>query len=255
MLPSQRSVPGSANWKPNWFTRDRNNIQPTEAGKKLYAHAESILNAWNRAQLNIALEDDQRTHIIIAGVPSLWDILLTGWITKINKQFPDIVLSCEAMSQDFLYRGLMEGTVDIGFTYDPPRQDIIAIKKIPINLVMVSSHPKLNAQQAVTADYIYVDWGTSFATVHANFFGEAPVPPLRTGLGQFALTLINKRGGSAYLPEKLVQEEIKNGSLYRVPDAPTIRREAHALYRHGCDRENLVRELFKKCQFNSPSAK
>lgn len=237
------------------FTRDRNNIQPTEAGKKFYAHAESILNAWNRAQLNIALEDDRRAHIIIAGIPSLWDILLTGWITKINRRFPDIVLTCEAISQEALFRGLLEGTVDIGFTYDPPHQDIIVIKKIPINLVMVSSHPKLTAQQAVTADYIYVDWGTSFATVHANFFGDAPVPPLRTGLGHFALDLINRRGGSAYLPAKLVQGEIKSGTLYQVPDAPTIRREAHALYRQDCDRENLIREVFKKCQFNSPSAK
>ena len=237
------------------FTRDRNNIQPTVAGQKFYSHAESILNAWNRAQLNIALQDDKRSHIVVAGVPSLWDILLSGWIAKINRQFPNIVLSCEAQSQDALFRGLMEGTVDLGFTYEPPHQDFVSVKKIPINLVMVSSHSGLNAQQAVDTDYIYVDWGTSFATVHAGFFSDAPIPPLRIGLSHIALDLINKRGGSAYLPEKLVREGIKKGSLYNVADAPTIRRDAHAVLKEGCENENLIKELLKKCQFNSTSGK
>lgn len=231
------------------FTRDRNNIQPTAAGQKFYTHAESILNAWNRAQLNLALEDDKRSHIVVAGIPSLWDILLSGWIAKINRQFPDIVLSCEELSQNALFRGLMEGTVDIGFAYDPPHQEFVSIKKVPINLVMVSSHPNLTARQAIDTDYIYVDWGTSFATVHAGFFSDAPIPPLRIGLGHIALALIDKRGGSAYLPEKLVKERIKKGSLYSVSDAPTIRREAHAILREGCENETLIKELLKKCQF------
>lgn len=237
------------------FTRDRNNIQPTAAGQKFYSHAESILNAWNRAQLNIALEDDRRSHIVIAGIPSLWDILLSAWIANINKKFPDVVLSCEALSQDALFRGLMEGTVDIGFTYEPPQQDLVSIKNIPINLVMVSSHPGLTAQQAVGTDYIYVDWGTSFATAHASFFSDSPIPPLRIGLSHIALDLINRRGGSAYLPEKLVQEGIKKGSLYRVADAPTIRREARATVRGDGESEILIKEIFKKCQFNPSSVK
>ena len=237
------------------FTRERNNIQPTAAGQKFYSHAESILNAWNHAQLNIALEDDKRSHLVIAGTPSLWDILLSGWIAKINKQFPDVVLSCEAMSQDTLFRGLVEGTVDVGFTYEPPHQEFISVKTIPINLVMVSSHPKLKAQQAVATDYVYVDWGTSFATAHASYFSDSPIPPVRIGLSHIALDLINKRGGSAYLPEKLVQAGIKSGSLYKVLDAPTIRREAHAILREGSENEILIQEIFKKCQFSSPSGK
>ena len=237
------------------FTRDRNNIQPTVAGQKFYSHAESILNAWNRAQLNIALEDDKRSHIVVAGIPSLWDILLSGWIAKVNRQFPDVVLSCEAQSQDALFRGLMEGTVDLGFAYEPPHQEFVSVKKIPINLVMVSSRPGMTAQQAVNNDYIYVDWGTSFATVHAGLFAEAPIPPLRIGLSHIALDLINNRGGSAYLPEKLVREGIKAGSLYNVAEAPTIRREAHAILREGCENEILIKELLKKCQFNSTSSK
>jgi len=230
------------------FTRDRNNIQPTVAGQKLFSHAESILNAWNRAQLNIALEDDKRIHIVIAGIPSLWDIFLSDWIIKINEQFPDVIISCEALSHDLLSLHLIEGIVDIGFTYEPPQHnEIVSVKNIPINLIMVSSYPALIAEEAITRDYIYVDWGTSFAAAHASYFPDSPISPLRTGLSHITIGLIKKRGGTAYLPETIVENDLKNSRLYLVTDAPIIQREAHVIYRKGCEREELIREILGKC--------
>lgn len=230
------------------FTRDRNNIQPTAAGRKFFAHAESILNAWNRAQLNIALEDDKRIHIFIAGIPSLWDIFLGDWIIRVKELFPDVVLSCEALTHETLAQNLIGGIVDIGFTYEPPQhQSIVSARSIPINLIMVSTHPDIGAQQAVNEDYIYVDWGTSFAAAHASYFTDSPVPPLRIGLGHIALGLIKSQGGSAYLPETLVEKDLNEERLYRVKNAPTIQREAHIIYRKGCEREELLREIIRIC--------
>ena len=230
------------------FTRDRNNIQPTAAGQKLFSHADSILNAWNRAQLKIALEDDKRIHIVIAGIPSLWDIFLTDWIIKINKLFPDVIISCEALSHELLSQHLMEGIADIGITYEPPQHnEIVSVKIIPINLIMVSSYPALEAYEAITRDYIYVDWGTSFAAAHAGYFPDSPIPPLRTGLSHMTIGLIKKRGGTAYLPETVVEDDLKNGRLYLVKDAPVIQREAHVIYRNGCEHEDLVREILDSC--------
>ena len=39
------------------FTRDRNNIELTTAGKKFLIYAENILNTWNRAKQEISIPD------------------------------------------------------------------------------------------------------------------------------------------------------------------------------------------------------
>ena len=230
------------------FTRDRNNIQPTDAGKKFYAHAESILNAWNRAQLNLALEDDKRTHVAVAGIPSLWDPYLGEWLLNVNEQFPGVVITAEALSNEIISQRLTEGIIDIGLSYEPPlHASIKSAKRIPINLIMVSTSQDTSAEHAVNEDYIYVDWGTSFAAAHASYFDEAPIPPLSLGIARIALEFIKYRGGSAYLPESMVKASLDDHTLYRVEDAPVIHREAHFIYRKGNDRQKLLSQLIEEC--------
>ena len=66
------------------FTRNKNNIQSKGAGQKLLIHAESILTTWNRVRLDVAIEDETKTLLVIGGVPSLWDIYINRWLRKLN---------------------------------------------------------------------------------------------------------------------------------------------------------------------------
>lgn len=60
------------------FSRDRNNIELTAAGKKFLVYAENILNTWNRAKQEIAIPEGIDTFLSVAGLPSIWDIF---WMT------------------------------------------------------------------------------------------------------------------------------------------------------------------------------
>jgi len=103
------------------FTRDRNNIELTTAGKKFLAYSENILNTWNRAKLEIAIPDSIDTLLSIAALPSIWDIFLEDWLSWVHKNNAAIALQADVMRADSVIRNLLDGTLDLGFVFDPPK--------------------------------------------------------------------------------------------------------------------------------------
>ncbi len=84
------------------FKRDRNNIQLTPAGHKFLRHAESILNIWNRARLDIHTREEGKIPLVIGALSNLWDTSLISLLKNIKNQFPDIAIVAEAVSGDSL---------------------------------------------------------------------------------------------------------------------------------------------------------
>lgn len=228
------------------FTRNKNNIQSTDAGQKLLIHAESILTTWNRVRLDVAIEDETKTLLVIGGVPSLWDIYINRWLRKLARNYPAICLLCEALTAETIHRRILDGTIDIAFTYELPQSpNIISDKKISINYVMISSKENISVDEAIKSNYIYVDWGTAFAMTHANHYPDMPVPMIRIGLGRVARDLVSKCGGSAYLPESMVRKDLELKRLFRVKGATEIKREAYIIHKENNDRVEQVLESFK----------
>ena len=213
------------------FTRDRNDIQLTSQGRKLVKHAETMLTAWNRARQEIALDNEDKTGLSAAGVPSLWDMMLPAWVETMCRELPDIVLSVEALDVDSILRRLAERTLDLGLMLESPPLADLALKEFAtIRFVLVSSRAGISGSDAVGEDYFLVNWGAWFTSAHARYFPDLPTPTVRVGPGRVARALILGRGGSAYLAEPLIVDDLVAGRLHLVADAPVIEREAFAVY-------------------------
>lgn len=226
------------------FIRTRNDIQLTAAGQRLIRHAESILTIWNQARQQIAIDDEDKIPLTIAGMPSLWDIVLQDWLHKIYAKYPQLVLTTETTSNEAAKRRLMDGSLDIAFTFEPVQlSGIQSIEIMRVPLVMVSSKPDLDIQSAIRHDYVMVDWGRTFAATHARHFPEISTPVLRTGLGRLALDFILECSGTAYLAEPMVSTYIREGQLYNVQDAPVIERAAYACFPDTAEKQALIMKL------------
>ena len=213
------------------FTRDRNDIQLTSQGRKLVKHAETMLTAWNRARQEIALDNEDKTGLSAAGVPALWDMMLPAWVETMCRELPDIVLSVEALDVDSILRRLAERTLDLGLMLEsPPLADLTLKEFATIRFVMVSSRADISGSDAVGEDYFLVNWGAWFTSAHARYFPDLPTPTVRVGPGRVARALILGRGGSAYLAEPLIADDLAAGRLHLVADAPVIERAAFAVY-------------------------
>ena len=222
------------------FTRSRNNIDLTPTGHKLLKHAETITNTWNRARQEIAMEDPNQISLAVGGVSSLWDIMLQTWLDKQLEKHPTLSANAEVHGQDVLVRKLIDGALDLIFLFETTQMPEVMVEDVgQISLIMVSSEKYSSAEDAIK-NYVLVDWGTSFSIAHAQHFPDLPPPKLRVQVGRLAYNHILDSGGAAYLAESMVSEDLANHKLYKVDNAPVIKRTAYAAFLPSSDKKDLI---------------
>ena len=233
------------------FTRQRNNIQLTAAGRRLLRYAENILTTWHRAKQEIGTNDASQIPFTIGIMPSLWDVLLQPWISYMQETLPDLILHTEINDPIVLLRRIKEGTMDLAFCFDYPQSsDVEVVEIMQIPLVLVSSNIGLSVEQALSTNYMLVDWGTSFANAHAQHFANMPAARMRLALGRMAKDLMLSQGGSAYLGEPMVEDELRKKKLFRIKDAPVINRSAYAAYSRESERGATIEHALKYFEKN-----
>ena len=227
------------------FSRGRNDIQLTAEGRKLVKHAETILTAWTRARQEIAVEDEGKTSLTIGMVTGLSAVLLEDWIAALRAELSTVVLNAEVLDVDTMQRRLTEKTLDVALAFDPPNAPSLKVVDVAkVRFVMVSTDPVGNSIEAIGNAYVLVNWGSWFTVLHAKHFPDLPPPTVRLDLGRLAHQLIIKHGGSAYLAETMVEEDLSAGRLHRVPDAPELERATYAAYAAESEnRGNIERAL------------
>ncbi|MDH5190190.1 MAG: LysR family transcriptional regulator [Gammaproteobacteria bacterium] len=226
------------------FTRSRNDIQLTHAGQRLLRYAENVLMTWNRARQEIAVGEDVSMLLSIAGMQSLWDIILQDWLNHTYQQHRDMMLRVEVLDFESIQRRLSEGSLDLAFVFDIPlswEHSVIEIARVP--LVLVTNLKGASVNDAMQSDYIMVDWGTSFSVSHARLFPDMTSSTTHVGLGRIALDLLLKCGGSAYMPESMVAEHVKKKKLFIVKDSPVIERVAYAVFPENEEKGKTINNL------------
>lgn len=228
------------------FTRTRNDIQLTVVGKRLVRYAENIIVTWNRARQEIAVEDEATILLTVAGMPSLWDIVLQEWLNTTHQTHPNLSITAEVTGIETMQRRLSDGTLDLAFMFDAPALKDMNVKEIQtIPIVMVSSAANIGVEEALRNKYILVDWGTTFDVSHAKYFPDMPAPSMRVGLGRVALDVMLTCGGSAYMAEAMVLEYLNNGTLHLVQDAPVITRSAYCAYPDSREKEPVIKDVLQ----------
>lgn len=229
------------------FTRARNNVQLTPQGERLVRHAETILNTWTRAKQEVAVAEESNRALTVGGIASLWDILLQDWLLALSARFPGLSLTAEVLGNEQLTRRIRDRTLDLAFSFEAPQvSDVQVVQIETIPLILVSTHVDFGCRRAMdNGDYVLVDWGTGFAVAHAQAFPEIDPPRLRFGLGRLAHAFVLAHGGSLYLPEPVVRDDLGTGRFCRVADAPVMTRAAYALFSADANREGLIDQVLQ----------
>ena len=221
------------------FLRSRNNIQLTSEGERLVPHAQTVLLAWTRARQELALETGQVSQIHIGVRSGLWSSVLQERLARLHVDMPEVVLRTEGHMTDAAVKMLLDRTLDIAISFDPPSLPEFKTRDIGnVTLRLYSRYKKATVASALARDYVYMDWGNAFARFHAKRFGDGVVPALRTNLGESARAFVTSQGGAAYLLSSAA--ESARPALHAVADAPEYRRSLCAAYRGNSDKLALI---------------
>ncbi len=224
------------------FERSRREMRLTPEGTRLIRHSERMIAAWRLARQDVSLAEASE-QLVIGGSLRLWDVLLQRWLHDLRRADPKLAIIAEAQTPEYLTRKLIDGTLDVAIMLEPAQLDIMQIREIAsIDFVLVSSHAGLEVSTAMERDYIYVDWGLSFALDHRRAFPDAPESMTRVSHAKMALEYMTSLGGSAYLPRRMVSRDVELGLLHDVADAPVFTRQAYATFPVRSPRLALIEE-------------
>lgn len=215
------------------FVRHRNNIGLTPAGERLIPYAEIMVRTLEQAKTDLALSEDKALQLTIAGTPNIWDVYLQNSLSVITSAFQGYAFRAESLSRDQLSQTLRQRTLDMALTFDPLKSEELVARQIAeLELVMVSTE-SIELKQALSQDYVYVDWGTRFSAEHGERHPGTPPPLMHTSTGRIALDFILEKGGSAYLPQPMVAPFLDGGQLYRVQGVDSWPRHIYLNYHHA----------------------
>ncbi|MCB1850438.1 MAG: LysR family transcriptional regulator [Gammaproteobacteria bacterium] len=229
------------------FKRERNNIQLTPAGERLRRNAEIIVSGWERARLDVALESQYARSLAVGTTGDLWEIAVRGWTERLHSTHAELALRLEVDRAERLVARVVESLLDLVFVYEPPAAlELVARPLIGVPLVLVSTRAAITPEEALSSNYLLVDWGSSFAIAHAAFAGDRCLPRVHCNYGSAALDLLLSQGGSCYLAQQMIQPHLDEGALHLVAEAPIIERYCYAVFRAGDERDLLLQEVLAK---------
>lgn len=225
------------------FIRDRNNIKLTSAGERLISYAEVMVTTLQQAKLELSLEDGKALQLTMGGTPNIWDAYLQNCLSVVTDSFGGYGFMAEVMGREMLSRSLLERTLDMAFAFDQIKADELNCKKVADVVLVLVSTEQDSLDTVFDKKYVYVDWGTRFASEHAERHPKIPAPYLRTSTARIALDFVLEKGGSAYLPASLVEPFIVSGQLHKVSGVEDWYRPIYLSYRKASTSVEAIKQV------------
>ncbi|WP_372737356.1 LysR family transcriptional regulator [Neptunomonas sp.] len=227
------------------FDRLKRDIKLTPEGNRLLRHADLLLSGWRKARQDVSAGGANQ-QLSIGGSLRLWDVMLQPWLHTLRTSLPDIALIAESHTPEVLTRRLLDGVLDIAFMLEPAHLDVLQIQQVTVlELDLISSNPHASLEDAFDNNYLMVDWGLAHALTHKRLFPDIAEPNTRLGTATMAISYLKSLGGSAYLPKQAIEQELLNGTLCCIPDAPTIKHPAYAVFPVRSARSDLLKQVIQ----------
>ena len=231
------------------FDRLKRDIRLTPEGHRLLRYADMLISGWRKARQDVSAGGAMQ-QLAIGGSVRLWDVALQDWFISFRQTMPDIAIMADVHTPDLLTRRLLDGLLDVAFMLEPAQLDVLKVQKVAlIQLLLVSSEADISVDEALECDFLMVDWGLAHAVEHRRMFPDAPEPHVRVGQANIALSHLLKIGGSAYLPARMVADDIAVGQLHMVEGAPTMDLTAYAVYPVRSAKAPLIKEALKLFEY------
>jgi len=101
------------------FSRRRSNIQLTDAGERLVAHAEGLLAAWQQTRLAVGQLSPQRRRLVVVAPQFVWQLAAGCQLWQAWTQLPAVTWALEGGGVNGLRR-LLDGSTDLLLMAEDP---------------------------------------------------------------------------------------------------------------------------------------
>lgn len=210
--------------------RSRAGAELTSAGFQFLRYAEVMTRAWSQARQTLSLSADFESVCNVGCQFDLWHGVAKTWADRLRRDHPGVALSFWPGSTDDIESWLSTGLIDVALMFDAAVSgELDVVPLFQDRLIQVATVRR--GYMEWDPDYVYVDLGREFRRLHAETFAVARTPVVTLGSSDWARDYLATWGGSAFLPERMVADDIAAGRLHRVEGAPVFRRTSYLVAR------------------------
>ncbi|MEJ2766410.1 HTH-type transcriptional regulator HdfR [Photobacterium sp. MCCC 1A19761] len=227
------------------FSRQRGNVHLTAAGERLQPYAEAILQTWGRARQDVALSDSLNSQVTLGASPVFWEFDgISDWINRIYGTVEGLALRLESVSRQSMARRLLDRSIDVSITSEPPRIENLQVSKVrDFQLQLVSRDPHCAMDNIKAYPLVYLDWSTRFSVEHSRVLELQKTPIMHTHSSKMALEYLLKNRAVGYLPAPVVAHSVEEGALFAVPGAPVMEQSLYLVWREDSDKADLIESM------------
>jgi len=212
------------------LVRSRKGAQLTKAGFAFQRHAELIVRTWEQGHKAVGLPKGFSGMVSLACQSDVWEGAGEAWTAGVQAARPGLAIEVWPGEMSDINRWLASGLVDAAVTLTPASAGNVASRELMRDrLVQVATVPR--EAQAWDKGYIYVDLGPDFRRQHSLAWPGDDTAHITFGSSTWALAYLLDKGGSAYLPWRLVQPHVDARRLHPVRGAAEFSRTIYFNWR------------------------
>ena len=208
------------------FQRRKSGTELTSAGFRFQRYAQLMVDTWRQARQETALPANIETTFNLGCHPDLWSGLGVDLFEYLHDHQPQVAISAWSGEQPELDRWLGSGLIDAALCYTPAaRENRSGYRLQSDRLVLVATRPR--ELMRWDPDYIYVDGGEEFRKKHAASYPDGDTPTVTLASASWACDYLLEKGGSGYLPLRLIEQHLDADRFHLVNGAPEFERSVY----------------------------
>lgn len=225
------------------FHRDGKQTVLSDHGKKFLPYAQSIVQSYQEARLQLQQKSLKKTELTIACSLSVSNYIMPEILAPFRTKYPDVTVRIMTGHSHDVLESVLNHEAELGIARSVSHDNIdsLLFHKDPIHLVVPPGHSSLKKRSPVSLEevsrqpLIFFDYGSiDWLLIHGLFESKKLVPNviMEVDSMEAAKKMVMKGIGIAFLPELCVQNELKTGQLYQLPVTPMqqIARNIDCLY-------------------------
>lgn len=204
------------------FTRSRAGATLTTEGLKFAPHARALRHAMEEARRSVTPTGETALSLRIGIQNDLAAGRLGDWIMGFRKALPDVGFYIEPDYSAQMCRDLAAGVLDFAVLYTPHADPDLHFTSLgEIRHRLISSHGE-RLSDIPPQDMVRANYAPAFATAQSQALPQMAEAPLAAGQAAAVAALLDRLGGSGYLPDHAAAPLATTGRFHRVTDAPAI---------------------------------
>jgi DNA-binding transcriptional LysR family regulator len=204
------------------FSRSRAGATLTTEGLKFAPHARALRHAMEEARRSVTPTGTAALSLRLGIQNDLAAGRLGDWVMGFRKALPEVAFYIEPDYSAQMCRDLAAGVLDFAVLYTPhadPDLHFTSLGEIRHRLIS-SDGDRLSAlapERMVRGNY-----SAALAAAQAQVLPQMAEAPLAAGQAAAVAVLLDRLGGSAYLPDHAAAPLLASGRFQRVTDAAPI---------------------------------